>query len=285
MRRGAAAAAAAAAAVGGGAGVGAARAAAAGGPGHCLAGNPFGGPECIQFRGGGSDEAAAACAGGEVSLPGQSGDFVEGACPGYDDEGFAGECAFSTPSGLEVATVATLGSDAGSTCAGLRTTCEQITRGGWEPSAQCARSDAPPAAGGAEGGGAEAGEGGFCLSPNTFTGGEDCVQFPPGGDLGLAEEACASGEVSMPGQTGTFARGRCAGYASEAFAGECVAETDSGQRTALVLELGGEATCSSLRDQLCPYIPGGSWSPSALCAGGAAAQGAPADRPWWQWWP
>ena len=52
-----------------------------------------------------------------------------------------------------------------------------------------------------------------------------------------------------------------------------------------MLELGGEATCRSLRDQLCPYIPGGSWSPSALCAGGAAAQGAPADRPWWQWWP
>ena len=263
-------------------GTGAAAAEAADGPGHCLAGNPFGGPDCVQFRGGDVEEVAAACADGEVSLPGQSGDFVEGACPGYDDEAFAGECDFSTPSGLEVTTVATLGNDAGSTCTSLRTTCEQITGGTWKPSAQCTKSDSAPAAGGSEGVGAEAGEEGFCLSQNTFTGGEDCVQFPPGGDLALAEEACTSGEVSMPGQTGTFARGRCAGYSSDSFAGECVSETDSGQKTALVLELGGEATCGVLSSRVCPYIPGGTWVPSELCTG-AAAQGT-ADRPWWQWW-
>ena len=99
-----------------------------------------------KIGGEGVEALAAACAGGEVSLPGQSGDFVEGACPGYDDEAFAGECDFSTPSGLEVATVVTLGNDAGSTCAGRRTTCEQITGGTWKPSTQCTKSDSAPAA-------------------------------------------------------------------------------------------------------------------------------------------
>merc|ERR1719327_222503 len=182
-------------------------------------------------------------------MPGQSGTFARGRCAGYASEAFAGECVAETDSGQRTALVLELGGM--TTCRSLRDQlCPYIPGGSWVPGPQCGGSDggsdgdgdstdgdgsdaAAPAADAADN---DEGEGGFCLSPNTF-------------------------------------------------AGECVSETDSGQRTALVLELGGEATCRSLRDQLCPYIPGGSWSPSALCAGGAAAQGAPADRPWWQWWP
>ena len=248
-----------------------AAAGAAGGAGHCVSGTPFGAPECVQFRGEDAEAAAAACADGEVSLPGRAGEFSEGLCPGYDEADFAGECEYATASGLKVAAIAATGG--GNTCAGLLTSCEQITGGTWTPAPRCnssASAGAAPAALPAGGGDEE----GFCISANTFTGGEDCVQFPAGGDLALAEEACTSGEVSMPGQTGEFSRGRCTGYASENFAGECVSETDSGQKTALVTELGGMATCDSLRDQLCPYIPGGSWVPGTNCGGDGDSEGA-----------
>ena len=126
------------------------------------------------------------------------------------------------------------------------------------------------AAGGARGAAPGAGgEGGHCLSPNPFAGNEDCVQF--GGDLALAEEACIAGEVSMPGASARWALGPCPTYESEDYAGECAHLTESGAEARSVMLVGGPATCEFLGRVVCgTFIPGGTWSPSPLCGGGAA---------------
>ena len=116
--------------------------------------------------------------------------------------------------------------------------------------------------------GAAAAAGGHCLSENPFSGPDspDCVQF--GGDLGSAQAACESGELSMPGATGEWAAGACSTYESEVYAGECVYETENGAEARQVMLLEGRATCQFLGSIVCgTFIPGGTWKPTPLCGG------------------
>jgi len=115
--------------------------------------------------------------------------------------------------------------------------------------------------------------GGYCLSPNPFAGGDDCVQLV--GDPALGEEVCKAGEVSMPGVTKEFSIGACPTYKSEAYGGECAYQTESGMEARSVMLVGGTATCQFLGSVVCgTFIPGGDWIPSSLCGGvGEAAAG------------